>query len=59
MSCGNVNLAVPDGFQDLLGDLSREILRKQPKNIPKFSAEYFQQMLEKRSGRLINWFFSK
>ena len=47
---GEVKLAVPEGLQELLEDLSRATLRVQPKEIPKFAAEYFQQMLEKRKS---------
>ena len=53
MSYANVKLSVPNGFRHLLEDLSREILREQPKDIPKFAAVYFQRMVEKRKGSLL------
>jgi hypothetical protein len=33
---------VPDGFQELLADFTREVLRAQPKNILEFAAHYFE-----------------
>ncbi|CAK8677800.1 unnamed protein product [Clavelina lepadiformis] len=45
---GAIKLKVPDGFKQLLENLSREILREQPKNIPRFSAAYFNRLLERR-----------
>ena len=48
---GNITLSVPRGFPELLGDLSREILREQPKNIPRFAAAFFQRLVEKRGGK--------
>jgi hypothetical protein len=40
---------VPHGFQEILADLTREILREQPVNIVEFAALYFEG-LEKRKG---------
>ena len=37
---------VPSGFQEVLADLTREILRDQPTNIIEYAAKYFE-MLEK------------
>lgn len=37
---------VPAGFQEILADLTREILRDQPPNIIEYAAKYFE-MLEK------------
>uniref|UniRef100_F6TXH2 RIIa domain-containing protein n=1 Tax=Ciona intestinalis TaxID=7719 RepID=F6TXH2_CIOIN len=45
---GAVKLQVPTGFKQLLENLSREILREQPKNIPSFAAAYFNRLLERR-----------
>uniref|UniRef100_H2YER9 RIIa domain-containing protein n=1 Tax=Ciona savignyi TaxID=51511 RepID=H2YER9_CIOSA len=45
---GAVKLQVPSGFKQLLENLSREILREQPKNIPNFAAAYFNRLLERR-----------
>jgi hypothetical protein len=35
---------VPDGFQELLADFTREVLRAQPKNIVEFAAHYFEAL---------------
>lgn len=32
---------VPQGFQELLADFTREVLREQPANIVEFGAHYF------------------
>jgi len=32
---------VPAGFQEVLADLTREVLREQPVNIVEFAAVYF------------------
>lgn len=37
---------VPAGFQEVLADFTREVLRDQPKNIIEYAAKYFE-MLEK------------
>ena len=47
---GPVKLSVPTGFKQLLENLCREVLREQPKDIPKFAAVYFSRILEKREG---------
>ena len=49
---GEVKLAVPKGFKELLEDLSREVLREQPKDIPKFAAEFFRRLLSRRGGKM-------
>ncbi len=33
---------VPHGFQEILADLTREVLREQPTNIVEFAALYFE-----------------
>lgn len=33
---------VPHGFQELLADLTREVLRDQPDNIVEYAALYFE-----------------
>ena len=45
---GEIKLGVPNGLKSLLEDLSREVLREQPKNIPKFAAAHFQRLLDDR-----------
>lgn len=37
---------VPAGFQQILADFTREVLRDQPTNIIEYAAKYFE-MLEK------------
>lgn len=32
---------VPEGFQEILADLTREVLREQPANIIEYAANYF------------------
>jgi len=48
---GSVKLQVPPGFKQLLENLSREVLREQPKNIPQFAAAYFNRLLERRERK--------
>lgn len=38
-------LPVPDGLKELMADITREVLRYQPKNIESFIAEYLEAML--------------
>ncbi|XP_028276329.1 neurogranin (protein kinase C substrate, RC3) b isoform X2 [Parambassis ranga] len=49
----NTHLRVPRGFGTILESLTREILRDQPENIPKYAALYFGALLKQReeSGR--------
>ncbi|XP_055003789.1 sperm surface protein Sp17-like [Boleophthalmus pectinirostris] len=44
----NTHLRVPRGFGAILEGLTREILRDQPKDIPKYAAEYFEALLKNR-----------
>lgn len=37
---------IPSGFQQILSDFTREVLRDQPQNIIEYAAKYFE-MLEK------------
>lgn len=37
---------VPEGFQGVLRDFSREVLRAQPEDIPAFAYQYFKQQAE-------------
>lgn len=41
---------IPKGLQDLMSDISREVLRNQPKNIYDFIAEYLEAMLITREN---------
>lgn len=52
MPISNPHLKVPPGFGALLERLTREILRDQPKDIPKYAAEYFETLLKTREGEL-------
>jgi hypothetical protein len=44
----NTKLRVPRGFQTLLEELSREILKEQPKNIHEFAANYLEMLVHAR-----------
>jgi len=44
VSYGRVKLSVPNGFKEMLENVTREILREQPRNIPAFLQVYFQQL---------------
>ncbi|KAL7400914.1 hypothetical protein ABVT39_019895 [Epinephelus coioides] len=44
----NTHLRVPRGFGTILEGLTREILRDQPEDIPKYAAQYFEALLRKR-----------
>ena len=52
----NTRLRVPNGFQNILEGLAREVLRCQPENIYNFSAAYFEELLRKREG--LNKYFT-
>ena len=52
-------LKVPPGFQNLLEGLAREVLREQPNDIIKFSADYFKGQMALRSvGEIYFSFFA-
>ncbi|XP_074536280.1 uncharacterized protein LOC141798301 [Halichoeres trimaculatus] len=44
----NTHLRVPRGFGTLLEGLTREVLRDQPEDIPKYAAQYFEALLRQR-----------
>lgn len=46
----NTHLRVPRGFDTILEGLTREVLRDQPDNIPKYAAQYFEALLKQRQG---------
>ena len=48
----NTKLRVPQGFQNILECLAREVLRSQPDNIQEFAAAYFENTLKVRSGTI-------
>ncbi|KAM6987471.1 uncharacterized protein LKV04_010316 [Tautogolabrus adspersus] len=50
----NTHLRVPRGFGTILEGLAREVLRDQPEDIPKYAAEYFDDLLRKREERRID-----
>jgi hypothetical protein len=35
---------VPQGFQEILADFTKEVLREQPPNILEFAAHYFENL---------------
>nr|XP_014341141.1 PREDICTED: neurofilament medium polypeptide-like isoform X2 [Latimeria chalumnae] len=45
----NTHLRIPRGFGNLLEGLAREVLRKQPADIPAFAAQYFSELLRNRN----------
>ena len=44
----NLSVKVPAGFQELLKDLSREVIRSQPTDVHQFCANFFQARLNDR-----------
>ncbi|XP_004543786.3 neurogranin (protein kinase C substrate, RC3) b isoform X4 [Maylandia zebra] len=44
----NTHLRVPRGFGTILEGLTREVLRDQPEDIPKYAAQYFEALLKER-----------
>nr|XP_029136949.1 sperm surface protein Sp17 isoform X2 [Labrus bergylta] len=50
----NTHLRVPRGFGALLEGLAREVLRDQPEDIPKYAAEYFDDLLRQREESRID-----
>ncbi|CAB3373793.1 Hypothetical predicted protein [Cloeon dipterum] len=45
-----LRLGVPNGMEELLEGLAREVLRHQPKNIYKFAAIHFEGLLLQREA---------
>ena len=41
------NLSIPPGLNEILTDLSREVMRAQPENIPHFAANFLEAELNK------------
>ena len=50
-SYGQRRLGLPPGFQDLLEDLSRTLVRSRPEKILNFAAKYLADSLERRESR--------
>ncbi|XP_028166459.1 uncharacterized protein LOC114357159 [Ostrinia furnacalis] len=46
-------LALPEGLQDLMSDISREVLRAQPSNLCQFIADYLSALLVARENLTI------
>ena len=40
---------IPEAFPDVLRDLTREILRDQPKDINKYAYEYFEKLKQQQA----------
>ena len=43
-----IRLTLPDGLEEALEGLAREVLRHKPENIHEFAAEHFDQLLKRR-----------
>ena len=43
-----IRLTLPDGLEEALEGLAREVLRHQPENILDFAANHFEQLVKKR-----------
>ena len=43
-----IRLTLPDGLEEALEGLSREVLRHKPEDINEFAAEHFDQLLKRR-----------
>ncbi|KAM7137909.1 sperm surface protein Sp17 isoform 1-T2 [Macrochelys suwanniensis] len=50
----NTHHRIPPGFANLLEGLAREVLRKQPEDIPAFAANYFEELLDKREKTMFD-----
>ncbi|KAJ8714747.1 hypothetical protein PYW07_002972 [Mythimna separata] len=46
----NCKLALPDGLKELMSDITREVLRYQPRDLYKFIADYLSAMLVTRDN---------
>jgi len=46
----NTRLRIPQGFQRLLEDVTKEVLLMQPNDIYAFAATYFENLLRVREG---------
>uniref|UniRef100_A0A182K3T2 RIIa domain-containing protein n=1 Tax=Anopheles christyi TaxID=43041 RepID=A0A182K3T2_9DIPT len=46
-------IPVPEGLEELLQDISREVLRSQPPNVISFLADYLEEKLARRENRRV------
>ena len=55
-----IKLNLPDGLEEALEGLAREVLREKPGNIYEFAADYFEELVKKRNEgiRYFPLFFS-
>ena len=44
-----IRLSLPNGLEESLEGLAKEVLRSQPKNIYQFAADHFESLLRKRN----------
>ena len=44
-----IRLNLPDGLEEALEGLAREVLREKPGNIYEFAADYFEDLVKKRN----------
>lgn len=59
VSYAPVKVEIPPGFEVLLQDLAREVLRSQPEDITAFAANYFKKKLLQRNGESLRVFSGK
>ena len=52
VSYAPVKVQIPPGFEVVLQDLAREVLRNQPDDIVGFAADYFKKKLTQRNSEL-------
>ena len=51
-----IKLNLPDGLEEALEGLAREVLREKPGNIYEFAADYFEELVKKRNeGIKVAW----
>lgn len=54
MQYAPTSLQVPEGFEEVLNDFSREVLRAQPEDVVAFAAKYFREAAAKLPpGRVV------
>ena len=49
---GDITLYVPTGLKQLIENLTREILKDEPRNIPRYAANYCKALLGAREGKV-------
>ena len=50
MSFAPASIRIPPGFEEILRDLAREVLRSQPEDIIAFASSHFKKKLLQRTG---------